>query len=138
MKLSFRAKTVPGRMVTGAYILRSGLEKWKGDEEQAARTHGPAASAFPVLKLVPPRRFLRLLGAAEIATGTALLTPFVPAAAAGAALTGFSGSVLAMVVLSAPPPYEESGVRPAPLNIGKDLWMVGVGLGLMAEGAVGR
>lgn len=140
MRLSIRAKTVPGRVVTGAYIVRSGLEKWRGDEERAARTHGPAANAFPLLKLVPPRRFLRLLGAAEIAAGTAVLNPFVPAAAAGAALTGFSGSVLAMVVLSAPPPPGEGGARPAPrgVGIGKDLWMVGIGLGLMAEGAIGR
>lgn len=134
MKLSIRAKTVPGRVVTGAYILRSGLEKWKGDEERAARAHGPVAEAFPVLKLVPPRRYLRLLGAAEIATGTALLTPFVPAAAAGAALTGFSGSVLALVLLSGPPAQEATSRG---IGIGKDLWMVGIGLGLMAEGAVG-
>jgi uncharacterized membrane protein YphA (DoxX/SURF4 family) len=134
MKLSIRAKTVPGRVVTGAYILRSGLEKWKGDEERAARAHGPAAEAFPVLKLVPPRRFLRLLGAAEIATGTALLTPFVPAAAAGAALTGFSGGVLALVLLSGPPAHEATSRG---IGIGQDLWMVGIGLGLMAEGAIG-
>lgn len=132
MKLSIRAKTVPGRAVTGAYILRNGLIKWKGGDEQAARTHDMVTGAFPILRPVPARYFQRLLATAEIATGTALLTPFVPATLAGAALTGLSGGMLTMLVL----PRTEAAARG--LGVNKDVWMVGIGLGLMAEGAAGK
>jgi hypothetical protein len=42
------------------------------------------AGAFPVLGKLAPTTFLRLLAAAEITTGAALLTPAVPNAVAGA------------------------------------------------------
>jgi uncharacterized membrane protein YphA (DoxX/SURF4 family) len=139
MRFSMRARTVPGRLATGAYILHSGLEKWKGGEEQAAGPHGMAANAFPFLRRVPPRRFLKLLAAAEIATGTALLTPVVPAAVAGAALTGFSGSLLTMY-LRTPALHKEGSIWPTPQGTGisKDVWMLGIGLGLLAEGVGAR
>ncbi|HUY49882.1 MAG TPA: DoxX family membrane protein [Streptosporangiaceae bacterium] len=83
---------LPGRVVTGAFILHSGLGKWRGDEATAAAAaavHGMAAGAYPVLKNLDPPRFLRLLAAGEIATGVVLLAPIVPEGVAGAALTGF-------------------------------------------------
>ena len=43
---------------------------------------------------VPPERFIKLLAAGEIAVGSALLAPVVPSVLAGAALTGFSGSLV--------------------------------------------
>ncbi|MFI7040960.1 hypothetical protein ACIBI0_30125 [Microbispora rosea] len=134
-----RAREVPGRVATGAYILHSGLEKWNGGDEQAAGLHGTAAAAFPFLKSVPPRRFLKLLSAAEIATGVALLTPFVPAAVAGAALTGFSGSLVALY-LRTPALRKPGSVWPSPAGTGisKDVWMLGVGLGLLADAATRR
>lgn len=138
MKL-MKAREVPGRVATGAYILHSGLEKWNGGDEQAAGLHGTAANAFPFLKNVPPRRFLKLLSAAEIATGVALLTPFVPAAVAGAALTGFSGSLVALY-LRTPALRKPGSIWPAPAGVGisKDVWMLGVGLGLLADAAARR
>ena len=60
--------------------------------------------AFPVLEAMPPTRFIRLLAAGEIATGVALLSPFVSSAVAGAALTAFSGSLLAMYAAHPLPP----------------------------------
>ncbi|MEU7694929.1 DoxX family membrane protein [Microbispora hainanensis] len=134
-----KAREVPGRVATGAYILHSGLEKWKGGDEQAAGLHGTAANAFPFLKNIPPRRFLKLLSAAEIATGVALLTPFVPAALAGAALTGFSGSLVALY-LRTPALHKPGSIWPTPAGIGisKDVWMLGVGLGLLADAATRR
>src|SRR5699024_908633 len=84
------------RAITGAYILHSGVQKWSGDEEQAVGVHGMASGAFPFLKNVPPTRFLRLLAAGEIATGSLLLAPFVPHRVAGAALTAFSGALMTM------------------------------------------
>ncbi|GAA4057790.1 MULTISPECIES: hypothetical protein [Actinomadura] len=137
MKLKLR--TVPSRLASGAYILHSGLELWNGDEEQATATHGMAAAAFPFLKGVPPRRFLRLLAAGQIATGAALLAPFVPNALAGTALTGFGGSLVAFY-LRAPGLRKPGSVWPSQAGIGvsKDVWLLGIGLGLLADAASER
>lgn len=139
MGLLMRAREVPGRLATGAYILHSGLEKWNGSEEQAEGLHGTACAAFPFLKTVPPRRFLKLLAASEIATGAALLAPVVPAAVAGTALTGFSGALVAMY-LRTPALHKPGSIWPSPAGIGvsKDVWMLGVGLGLLADAATRR
>lgn len=96
MYLPVKARDLPGRVTTGAYILHSGLDKWRADGTRATALHGMAARAFPMLNRIPPARFLRLLAASEIAIGTALLAPVVPNALAGAALTGFSGSLVTM------------------------------------------
>lgn len=37
--LGFKVRDVPGRVATGAYILHTGLEKWKGDEARAKALH---------------------------------------------------------------------------------------------------
>ena len=139
MRLSMKARTAPGRVVTGAYILHSGLEKWNGGDEHATGLHKTAATAFPFLKAVPPRRFLRLLAAAEIATGTALLAPVVPAALAGAALTGFSGGLVALY-LRTPAMRRPGSIWPsqAGIAVSKDVWMLGIGLGLLADAATER
>src|ERR1700685_3110766 len=89
-------RDIPARVATGAYILHSGLEKWNGSEEQAKAVHAMAAGAFPVVSKMPPATFLKALSAAEIGTGAALLIPVVPRKLAGAALTGFAGSLVAM------------------------------------------
>ena len=124
----------PGRLATGAFILHSGLEKWKGGEEQAKGIHAMASGAFPFLSNIPPRRFLRLVAAAEIAVGGTLLAPVAPAAVAGAALTGFSGSLLAMYFRT-PALRKPRSVWPTPAGIGvsKDVWMLGIGVGLLVE-----
>jgi uncharacterized membrane protein YphA (DoxX/SURF4 family) len=130
------ARDVPPRAATGAFILHAGLQKWRGTPETAAAVHGMAAGAFPFLRHIPPEKFLRLLAAGEIATGTALLTPYVPNRLAGAALTAFSGSLLTMYWRT--PALRKSGsVWPTPAGIGvsKDVWMFGIGLGLVAAGA---
>jgi hypothetical protein len=138
VKLRLRARDVPGRIATGAYILHTGLEKWRADEARAKGVHKVAADAFPVLENIPPEKFIRLLAAGEIAVGTALLVPVVPSALAGAALTGFSGSLLAMY-LRTPALHKPGSVWPtqAGTAVSKDVWMLGIGLGLMAGSAGG-
>jgi hypothetical protein len=98
-----------------------------------------AANAFPVLQRIPPERFLRLLAASEIAIGTALLVPAVPNALAGAALTGFSGSLLTMYART-PAMRRPGSIWPgqAGVAVSKDVWMLGIGLGLVADGLAGR
>ena len=91
-----KLRTVPGRLATGAFVLHSGIEKWSGGQEQAVGVHGMAAGAFPFLSGVKPTDFLKALSIGEVAVGTLLLAPVVPPAVAGAALTGFSGALLAL------------------------------------------
>ncbi|HEX4902606.1 MAG TPA: hypothetical protein VFV42_07335 [Acidimicrobiales bacterium] len=52
---------VAGRITTGAFVLHSGLAKWNGAPETAEGTHGMTSTAYPVLKKLPPARFLKLL-----------------------------------------------------------------------------
>lgn len=130
-----KARSVPGRVTTGAYILHSGLEKWKGDEARAKAIHGMAANAFPVLKDIPPTQFLRLLAAGEIALGSALLAPVVPDTLAGAALAGFSSALLTMYART-PALRKPGSIWPSQAGtaVSKDVWMLGIGLGLTVSG----
>ena len=128
-------RNVPTRVATGAYILHSGLSKWNGSEEQSKGVHAMASGAYPVLADVPPVTFLKVLSAAEIGIGAALLTPFISNRLAGAALTAFSGGLMGMY-LRTPALHEEGSVWPtrAGTAISKDVWMLGIGVGLMADG----
>jgi uncharacterized membrane protein YphA (DoxX/SURF4 family) len=139
VRLPVRARDLPGRIATGGYILHSGLGKWHGDEARAKALHGMAAGAFPVLNRIPPTRFLRLLAASEIAIGTALVAPVVPNGLAGAALTGFSGSLLAMYART-PALRKPGSIWPSPagIAISKDVWMLGIGLGLVTDALTSR
>jgi uncharacterized membrane protein YphA (DoxX/SURF4 family) len=135
MRLRLKARDLPGRIATGGYILHSGLEKWHGEPARAKAVHGMAANAFPVLKDIPPEKFLRLLAAGEIAVGAALLAPIVPAALAGAALTGFSGALVTMYART-PALHKPGSIWPtqAGTGVSKDVWMLGIGLGLIIDG----
>jgi uncharacterized membrane protein YphA (DoxX/SURF4 family) len=134
MAIGFLPPRLPERIATGAFILHSGLEKWNGPLEQAVGVHGMAAGAFPFLKSVPPERFLKLLAAGEIVTGALLLAPFVSNAVAGTALTGFSGSLLAMYART-PALRKPGSIWPSAggIPVSKDVWMLGIGLGLLAD-----
>ena len=139
MLFSFPPRSLPGRAATGAFILHTGIEKWNGPSTQAEGVHAMAAGAFPFLKSIPPERFLRALAAGEVLTGALLLAPFVSNAVAGAALTGFSGSLLTMYART-PALRKPGSVWPAPAGIAvsKDVWMLGIGLGLLADAAKRR
>jgi uncharacterized membrane protein YphA (DoxX/SURF4 family) len=138
MSLAAKVRRAPGRVATGAYILHSGLTKWSGGEQQAVGIHGTAANAFAFLKPIPPRRFLKLLSIAEIGVGAALLAPMVPAALAGAALTAFSGGLVTMY-LRTPAMRKPNSIWPSPggMAVSKDVWMLGIGAGLLADAAFG-
>jgi uncharacterized membrane protein YphA (DoxX/SURF4 family) len=132
MRLHLR--NVPARLATGAYILHAGLEKWKGTPERAKGVHGMASGAYPPLGRIPPETFLKLLAAAEIGTGAALLLPVVPNKLAGAALTAFSGGLLGLY-LRTEALHKPGSVWPTQAGVGvsKDVWMLGIGLSLLAE-----
>ncbi|NUO89906.1 MAG: DoxX family membrane protein [Dermatophilaceae bacterium] len=125
---------MPERIVTGAYILHSGIEKWSGSEDQAQGVHGMAAAAYPFLGRVEPKMFLKAVSVAEIATGTALLLPFVPNRLAGAALTAFSGGLVGLY-LRMPNLRRPGSVWPSPdgIAVSKDAWLLGIGTSLLAD-----
>jgi uncharacterized membrane protein YphA (DoxX/SURF4 family) len=131
-----KLRNVPTRLATGAYILHSGLEKWSGSEQQAQGVHGMASGAFPFLKGVRPTDFLKSLSVGEIAVGAVLLAPVVPSAVAGAALTGFSGALLTMY-LRTPALHRPGSIWPTQNGVGvsKDVWMLGIGVGLLVDAA---
>jgi hypothetical protein len=93
-----------------------------------------ASGTYPVLGKLEPKVFARTLAVGEIAVGTTLLLPIVPPFIAGAALVGFSGALLNMY-WHTPGMHHEGSLRPTPQGtpISKDVWMLGIGLGLMTD-----
>jgi hypothetical protein len=134
MGLRLTSRDLPGRFVTGAFILHAGLDKWSGPPEAAAAVHGMASGAFPFLGSIPSETFLKLLAAGEIATGSALLAPFVGNKVAGAALTAFSASLLTLYWRT-PGMRKPGSIWPTQhgIAVSKDVWMLGIGLGLLAS-----
>ena len=132
-------RNLPTRLATGAFIVHSGLEKWGAGPEMAAGIHGMASGAYPVFKSLKPTDFLRALSVGELTVGTALLAPVVPVGVAGAALTAFSGGLLGLY-LRTPGLHQPGSVWPTPdgLGVSKDVWMFGIGLGLLADAASRR
>jgi hypothetical protein len=139
MRIAARVRRTPGRIASGAFILNSGLAKWSADEETAARLHGMAVGTYPFLDKLKPKDFAKLLSATEIALGAALLLPVVPDALAGAGLTAFSASLLGLYVRT-PGMRKEDGWRPTQQGIplAKDVWMLGIGLGLVVDALTDR
>lgn len=130
MKLSH----IPLRLTTGAYILNSGLNKRNLDEESAAGLQHLAGNAFPQVLDLEPARFGKLLCAAEISLGLAMLTPFVPSRLAGLALGVFSGGMMRMY-MKTPDFTEADGIRPtsAGTPFAKDVWLLGIAAALVLD-----
>src|SRR5580658_9971336 len=139
MGFAAKARRLPGRVTAGAFILNSGLGKWSADEETAARLHGMAVGTYPFLGKLKPKDFARLLSVGEIALGSALLLPVVPTAAAGAGLTAFSAGLLGMYLRTSGM-TKEDGIRPSQQGtaLAKDVWMLGIGVGLVVDGLTDR
>ena len=139
MRLPITLSEIGPRISAGAFILNSGLGKRGADADTAAGMHGFAAGTYPFLKNVPPQQFAKALASGEIAIGALLLSPFVPTAVAGAALTAFSGGLLGLY-LRTPGMRKPGSLSPTPdgLAIAKDVWLLGIGVGLLTRGTVDR
>ncbi|AXI78387.1 hypothetical protein [Peterkaempfera bronchialis] len=141
MRLPLKPGDLAPRLATGAFILNSGLTKRRSlDDEQTARAlHGMACGSYPFLERIEPRAFLKLLSAAEIALGAALLLPVVPSALAGAGLTAFSGGLVGLY-LRTPGMRKPGSLAPTEqgLPLAKDFWMLGIGLGFLTDACVSR
>jgi hypothetical protein len=127
------------RVATGAFILNSGLGKRNVGPEHAAGLHGMAAGAYPFLGKMEPQQFARILSAGEIALGAALLAPVVPTALAGLGLTAFAGGLVGLY-LKTPGMRKEGSLAPTQegTGIAKDVWMLGIGLGFVADAIANR
>lgn len=130
-------RQLPARVAAGAFVLHSGLGKRNADQETAEHLHGWAAGTYPVLGKIDARRFAKLLAAGEIATGAVLLAPFVPAAVAGVALSGFAGALLGLYAKT-PGMRREGSIWPTEQGTGlaKDVWMLGIGLSLVLDDVI--
>jgi hypothetical protein len=139
MALPITLSEIGPRLSAGAFILNSGLGKRNADEATAAGVHGFASGTYPFLKSIPPQQFVKGLAYAEMAVGAALLTPFVPTALAGALLTGFSGGLLGLY-LNTPGMRKPGSLAPTQegLALSKDVWLLGIGVGLLTQGAFDR
>ncbi|WKD31094.1 hypothetical protein [Streptomyces xanthophaeus] len=129
------ARQFPLRLTTGAFFLNSGISKLGADEATAEGLQQFAAMTYPFLAKPDAQKFAKLLSAGELAIAATLLVPFVPAAVAGAALTAFSVGTLGLY-LRTPGMREEGSLRPTEqgITLAKDLWLLGVGVALVAEG----
>jgi hypothetical protein len=134
MGLSIKARQVPPRIATGAFILNSGISKLSADEATVGQLHGFAAGTYPFLNKLKPKDFVRILAASEITLGAALLIPVVPGLVAGAGLTAFAGGLLGLYANT--PGMRKPGT-PLPTQEGvalaKDVWMAGLGIGLIVD-----
>lgn len=130
-----KLRNIPTRLVTGAFIMNSGLEKWNAGPEMAAGLQGMASGAYPQLGQLPATQFLKSLSVGEIAVGAALLSPFVSPLVAGAALTGFSAGLVGLYART-PGMRKPGSIFPSQEGIGlsKDVWMLGIGVGLVLDG----
>lgn len=134
MRFLARPHQLPPRIAVGAYILNSGFTKFDADEQTAAGVHGMAVGTYPFLERVDPERLTRVLSVTEMTLGAALMLPLIPSALAGAALTAF-GVGLVGIYLRTPGMRQPGSLRPTQEGVGlaKDVWLVGVGLGLLMD-----
>jgi hypothetical protein len=139
MRLASFIRDMPARVSAGAFIVNSGLSKLQADEQTAEGLHQMATGAYPFLGSMKPQDFARLLGAGELAVGTALLLPVVPSGVAGVLLTGFSGGLLGLYI-KIPGMRQEGSLRPTHQGIAlaKDSWLLGIGASLILSDVVDR
>src|SRR4029077_19239908 len=136
MSLAAKLRRAPLRIATGAFILNAGIGKFKADEKTATALHGMGSGAYPVLKRVEPKLFVKILATGEVLVGTVLLLPIVPAGLAGLVLTGFAGGLLG--VFARTPTLHDKYLRPSQSGtaVAKDVWMAGVGISLIIDAAL--
>ena len=129
MSVASLVRTLPPRLAAGAFILNSGVGKLSADEETAARLHGMAASTYPFLGKMKPQDFARALAIGEIAVGTTLLLPVVPAG------PGRAGPHRVLRRPARPVPQDArrcagkaASGRPSKASaLAKDAWLLGIG-----------
>lgn len=122
------------RVVSGAYVLQSGVGKLGMPTEAAAGVQDFAATGVPAVKKMSPETFSKFLSYSEIGIGAALLAPVVPNRLAGAALGTFSAGLLAIYFRNEAM-TQEDGIRPSEAGTGlsKDLFMAAIAGALLTS-----
>ena len=130
---------LPPRLITGAYIVNTGVSKLVADEETAKRLHGMATAAYPFLGKLDAQTFSRLLGVGELTLGASLLLPIVPPALAGLGLAGFSAGLLGLY-LRIPGMRQNDSLRPTAQGtpLAKDAWLLGIGQTFVIDAILSR
>ncbi|MGO2539942.1 hypothetical protein ACT3TS_16045 [Specibacter sp. AOP5-B1-6] len=130
--MGFSISNTALRLVSGAFILNTGIGKLSLTEEQAAGLQSSAQRVIPQAAKLTPEQFGSGLSFSEIALGSLILTPFIPSRLAGMALGVFSAGVLA-TYLKAPGMTEPGSVRPTPAGtaMAKDVWLAGIAVALL-------
>ncbi len=121
------------RLPIGLFFLNSGATKTKADRGTAEWLQNMASTSMPFVKQMDAENFTKLLSAAELGLGTAMLLPFVPNRLVGAGLTAFSTGLLSMY-FATPGMTQNDGIRPTNdgTPLAKDFWLAGAGVALMA------
>lgn len=134
MRHRSRISNLPQRLAAGAFILNAGVGKLKAGPEQAAALHGMASGTYPFLSDVPPEQFAKALGTSEVLLGGALILPLVSDRLAGLALASFAGGLLGLYART-PDLRNEGSIRPSQQGtaIAKDIWLLGIGAGLVID-----
>lgn len=120
------------RLVSGSYILNSGIGKLRLPVESAQEIQTMVSNAVPQVQKMEPAVFGKALAMGEIVVGSALLTPFIPSRLAGLGLGAFAAGLVA-TYLKTPGMTESDGVRPTPngVHMAKDLLFAGIAVALV-------
>lgn len=131
---SIKLHQLPPRLVAGAFFLNSGIGKLRADDETAGKLHGLATGTYPFLGKLKAKDITRALAVTEITLGAALIIPVVPSVLVGGGLAAFSSGLLGLYART--PGMRKPGT-PLPTENGvpmaKDMWLLGLGLGLVID-----
>ncbi|MBP2373564.1 DoxX family membrane protein [Paeniglutamicibacter psychrophenolicus] len=130
--MGFNIANAALRLVSGAYILNSGIGKLRLPAESAQGLHSMTANAIPQVEKLEPAVFGKAVAVGEIGLGAALLTPFLPSRLVGLGLGAFAAGLVA-VYLKTPGLTESDGIRPTANGgaMAKDFWLAGIAAALV-------
>jgi uncharacterized membrane protein YphA (DoxX/SURF4 family) len=130
--MGFNIANAALRLVSGAYILNSGIGKLRLPAESAQGLQSMTANAIPQVEKLEPAVFGKAVAVGEIGLGAALLTPFLPSRLVGLGLGAFAASLVA-VYLKTPGLTESDGIRPTTNGgaMAKDFWLAGIAAALV-------
>jgi hypothetical protein len=134
MKMPTKFRHLPSRITAGSYILNAGLSKMSADHEKAKHLHSAASGAYPMFEDVDPGTFTKVLAAADVVLGAALLTPLVPSRLAGLGLATFAGGLVGLY-MKTPGMRQQGSIRPTDdgLALAKDVWLLGIAMTLVMD-----
>ena len=116
-------------------MLNSGVSTFTATDERTKRLQSTVATLVPQVERMDPRTFAKALGAGEVALGTALMLPVVPAAVAGLGLSAFAASLIATRRPSSNGQHAEAATDTTTQAVpnATEAWMLGSGVSLLLD-----